>query len=333
MEKIRVGLVGCGALAESIYLPLLTEHPGYQIVFLADISMVRAQALALKYHVSSYFDNYQESIKNTIADAVVLALPNYLHAKAAVDYLNAGLHVLVEKPMATCVADAQSMIDASRANNRALAVGLVRRFFATTQFIKELIDKRTFGGLRSISFEEGRVFSWPIKTDSLINKKLSGGGVLMDIGVHVADLMLYWLGEVESLEYYDDNRGGVEAECYIQFETRDHVAGSVKLSRLRNLQNMAYLNFDGAFIEMGLEPNSSITLKFNRTFAFEGTSDPEHTPQQPLAVFQRQLDNFHSAITGDGQVFIPGEEGIKSLTFIERCYHSAKPLSNCYQHF
>ena len=176
MEKVKIGVIGCGALAESIYLPLLTEHPGYQVVFLADISTIRARALAMRYQVSSWFESHQEGIKNTHAEAVVLALPNRFHAQTAVDCLNSGLHVLVEKPMATCVADAQRMIDASQANGRVLAVGLVRRFYTTTQFIKEVIDTCLFGNLKSISFEEGCVFNWPIKTDSLINKVVSGGG-------------------------------------------------------------------------------------------------------------------------------------------------------------
>jgi predicted dehydrogenase len=333
MEKVRIGVVGCGALAESIYLPLLTKLPGYQIVFLADISMARAQALALKYQVSSWFESHQEGIKNTDAAAVVLALPNYLHANATADCLNAGLHVLVEKPMATRVVDAQRMIYASKANGRVLAVGLVRRFYATTQLIKKVIDEGLFGRLRSVSFEEGCVFNWPIKTDSLISKKLSGGGVLMDIGVHVVDLILYWLGEIESLEYYDDNMGGVEAECYIQFETKNHTSGSIKLSRLRNLQNRAFFDFDKARIEMGLAPNSSLRLRFNESCTFEGSPNPERTPQQLGDIFRRQLDNFYYAIVSNDEILIPGEEGIKSLAFIERCYQSVKPLSNCYQHF
>lgn len=333
MPKARVGLVGCGALAESIYLPLLTAHPDYQITFLVDVSMARAQALASKYHVVSRFDNYQESIKSDAVDAVILALPNCFHAKATIDFLNAGIHVLVEKPMATCVADAQGMIDAAKANQKVLAVGLVRRFYASTQFIKGLIDRRTFGRLRSISIEEGNIFNWPIRTDSLINKKLSGGGVLMDIGAHVTDLILYWLGDIESLEYYDDNRGGVEAECHISFETKQHVLGSVKLSRLRNLKNVACLNFEGAYIEVGLAPNSSISLKFNSPYVFEATSDPELAPQNLASIFIKQLDNFYGAIASKEKVFVPGKEGVKSLAFIERCYRSAKPLSDCYQHY
>jgi predicted dehydrogenase len=333
MQELKIGVVGCGALAESIYLPLLTEHPGYRIVFLADISMARAQSLGLKYQVNSWFENHQDAIKETQAAAVVLALPNCLHANAAVDCLNAGLHVLVEKPMATCVADAQRMIEASKRNRRVLAVGLVRRFYATTRFIKEVIDQRLFGSLRSISFEEGCVFNWPIKTDSLINKQLSGGGVLMDIGVHVADLILYWLGEIEFLDYYDDNEGGVEAECYMQFETQSHILGTIKLSRLRNLQNRVFFDFDRARIEMDLTPNSSLRLRFNDSYTFEGSLNPDRVPQHLTDIFRRQLDNFYNAIVDDAEVFIPGEEGMKSLAFIERCYQSVRPLSSCYQHF
>ena len=131
---------------------------------------------------------------------------------APIDLLQNEIHVLVEKPMALNSGDCQAMIESAKNAGVVLAVGLVRRFYHLERFVKQVIDSMLLGKIIKFDLREGVVFGWPVVSDSIFSKHNSGGGVLIDIGVHVLDLLLWWFGNYETVEYYDDSMGGVEAE-------------------------------------------------------------------------------------------------------------------------
>src|SRR5262249_3465764 len=156
-------------------------------------------------------DNYQDIIGKV--DAAIVALPNYLHAPVVIDLLRHGIHVLIEKPMALKVTDCDKMLEAASSAGTVLAVGLEYRFFNSSRFTKRALGNNLLGDIRSFDLRLGIIPTWPFATDYLLRKESAGGGVLADFGVHVLDLLLWWLGDYESVEYRDDAVGGVEAEC------------------------------------------------------------------------------------------------------------------------
>src|SRR6202008_4827154 len=115
-----------------------------------------------------------------------------------------GKHVFMEKPLAITAADCERVAKAADAKGVVLSVGLLRRYLHVTRWTKALIESGTLGDITSFDVREGFVFNWDISTDAALRPNLSGGGVLMDTGAHTIDLVSWWLGDVDSLEYRDD---------------------------------------------------------------------------------------------------------------------------------
>jgi predicted dehydrogenase len=156
------------------------------------------------------------------------------------------------------------MLDAQARGGGVLSVGMTRRFLHSGQFAKWAIDGGLLGEIHSFELMDGFVFGWPLATDFFFRKELAGGGTLIDAGVHALDQVLWWLGEVETFEYYDDNFGGVESECKLHLTMTSGVHGVVELSRTRNLRNTAIIRGERGELEVGLIDNRSKLKAANR---------------------------------------------------------------------
>ena len=110
------------------------------------------------------------------------------------------------------------------------AVGLMRRFFPAVRTLKAMLEARIIGEVRRFHCFEGGTFRWPVRSSSYFERETSGGGVLMDLGPHLLDLLLWWLGTPSQVAYADDAMGGVEANCRICL-SYEGFAGEVRLSR------------------------------------------------------------------------------------------------------
>lgn len=210
-RPLNLAVIGCGAITEHAHLPVVASLDDFRVSVLVDRDLRRAGALAERYGVPRVAADYAQMDERP--DAALIALPPHLHAQASILMLKQGVHVLVEKPMALSAADCDEMIQAAEATQAQLAVGLVRRFLSSFRLPRAILDANILGPVESFDVREGLVYDWPTVSDSLFRRETAGGGVLMDTGVYTLDALLFWLGEVESLEYFDDNHGGVEADC------------------------------------------------------------------------------------------------------------------------
>ena len=221
MKKIKFAIVGCGAIAKA-HLQAIAVSEHAEVTVLVDKVLPRAQLLAGSFHVSSAVEDYKESFGHV--DAAIVALPHHLHSQVATDFLQNGIHVPTEKPMALNISECDAMIKAAKASETKLAVGLARRFFDSSRFVKQALGNQMLGDIISFDFREGIVYKWPIMSDFAFRKE-TGGGTLADIGVHVLDLLLWWLGDYDSFEYYDDSMGGVEADCELHLKLKSGAPG------------------------------------------------------------------------------------------------------------
>ena len=158
--------------------------------------------------------------------------------------------------MALSVAECDHMLEAAEAGSALLAVGLMRRYSHAGQFAKWVIDSGLLGQITSFSFQDGFVYAWPTASDAFLRKELAGGGVLIDLGAHTLDQLLWWLGEVESFDYADDSYGGVEADCILELVLKSGAKGRVELSRTRDLSMRAFIKGDKAELDFSLVRNS-----------------------------------------------------------------------------
>ena len=328
-QKIRLAMIGGGAVTELRHLPALAGRPDCEVVVLVDSNRSRAEELASQFGIPQVFTDYRDSLHHGI-DAAVVTLPNHLHASASTDFLMKGIHVMVEKPMARTAAECNAMLAAAHSGGAILAVGLTRRFMQSAQFAKQAIDNGLLGRIRSFDIQDGFLFNWPLASDFFFRRDAAGGGVLIDTGVHTLDQVLWWFGEVRSFEYYDDNFGGVETDCEIFLKLQSGVEGRVELSRTRNLRNTAIIRGESAELEVGLARNFAALRLPNTPVQIIGqgaSADSSGRPQSgQVELFVAEYDDFLEAIRRGRRPAVSGLDGSRSVTLIEACYRQRQPL-------
>src|SRR5262249_36100726 len=131
-----------------------------------------------------------------------------------------GIYCLIEKPLASTVEDAEEIYRAADKHGVVVAVGYYTRFRNEGNLLKRLLDNRYFGDIRSFHYEEGTLGRWSPLSGYLLDRKASGGGVLVVVGTHFLDRMIYWFGYPDDCEMLDDAAGGPEAQCMIKIRYR-----------------------------------------------------------------------------------------------------------------
>jgi predicted dehydrogenase len=323
-QPLRLALVGCGAISELYYGPALQEackHTALEVVAFCDPTAARLDALLKFFPEAKGVTNLDELLAFK-PDLAVVASPPKFHAAQTNALLAAGVHVLCEKPMASSVAEAESMIAAAKAAKRVLAIGLFRRFFPALQMIQSLVADGSLGKPVSFRFAEGGVFNWPAASASFFQKQHSRGGVFLDLGVHVLDLVCWWFGEPASFTYEDDAMGNLEANSRLALTFPGGLTGEVRLSRDTPMNNRFVIEFERGRVTWKVGDGNRLDIRLNGApFSFGGELRENGSPAATYhQSFVKQLLNFAAAARGTEPVLVPGEEGIRSLRLIEASY-------------
>jgi len=326
-DGIRIGIVGCGAVTQRYHLPSATQVDGCSVTILVDSDRLRAEQLAAKYNIPNISTDFRELPR--YADAAIVAVPHRLHASIGEYLLSAGCHVLMEKPLALTDAECHRLVTLAKKKKVVLTVGLLRRYFRAYQITKKLMETNTLGKVKSFDIREGNVYNWPVASDFMFRAGESGGGVLVDTGAHTLDFVLWCLGDVASVEYYDDNLGGVEAECILHLQMKGGAKGVVELSRLRNLRNTAIISGENGEIELHLRRDKILFRPGSEQSyqTFEDLLQLTHTMARKWPdCFPAQIESWLNAISGKSPNFITGDEGRKSVALIETCYQHRRQI-------
>ncbi|MDT8273340.1 MAG: Gfo/Idh/MocA family oxidoreductase, partial [Desulfomonilia bacterium] len=188
MNPVKIALIGCGAAALRYYVPAFKKYrKDLGKIYLVDIDTGNAgligDALGWGEISREYTDVLQDS------DGAIILLPNHLHHSVALDCLNAGVHVLCEKPLAVLPDQARDMVEAAEKNHVSLCVNNTRRMIPNFQAVKDAIQSGELGRLLEIEYTEGSPFGWPSSTGFYVNPKVSSKGILLDLGSHVIDTL------------------------------------------------------------------------------------------------------------------------------------------------
>jgi predicted dehydrogenase len=193
-EKIRYAVIGAGAGVFSMHIPGL-QLPTVELVALSDINPTIAQNRANEFNCAFYTD-YCQMLKEVHPDVAVIITPHPLHARVAIDCLQAGSHVLVEKPMAVQVAEADAMIEAAQQQQRQLGVIFQQRFRPQIQLAHQLIQDGHLGQIQRVDM----MATW-MRTATYYRSagwrgtwEGEGGGVLMNQAPHQLDQLCYLIG-------------------------------------------------------------------------------------------------------------------------------------------
>lgn len=198
MANLKIGFIGCGSIANFKHFPGMIQQKGVDLCAFCDLVIERAEAAAKKYGTpgARVYKDYRKLLADKSIDAIHVLTPNISHCEITVAALEAGKHVICEKPMATTVEDAQKMIDAQKRSGKLLTIGYQYRHMENNKLMKKVIDAGLIGDIyyaEASSIRRRGVPTWGVFTD----KSKQGGGALIDIGTHALDLTLWMMNNYE----------------------------------------------------------------------------------------------------------------------------------------
>ena len=330
-RRPRIGLVGCGAVAK-LHVMVLDETGVADLVAACDVDLERAREFARERRLEHALADYRELVGRV--DAAIVAVPHHLHAEVAAHLLSQGVHVLVEKPMAMTTAECDRMLAAQAAGRATLAVGVARRFYDATRYVKRILDERWLGAVESFDAREGSVYSWPVASDFMFRRS-AGGGVLLDTGAHLLDRLVHWFGDHRSVAYWDDSRGGVEADCRLELEMHSGARGVVELSRIRDLRNTWIIRCERGTLEIEIKFHPRVTLQLaGEAAALECRAlRPGGAAEQPLDCFARSFVDFVECLQTGREPIGSGREARRSVALMEACAAVRQPLEPAWAAF
>ncbi len=323
---IRVGIVGAGAISQVVHLPIFVEREDVEVVALADRDAHKAETLSRRYSVPIVMDS-DEMLAVEDLDAVVLCTPNPLHESMAVDALQAGKHVLVERPLATTSEGTQRVVDAAKAAGKVVCIGLPHRFRPEVIALRSFVQGEEFGDLHAVRG------SWltratPVGKTSWRRDPAAAGGALVDLGIPALDLCL-WTTAFPTVKrvacILSKGQDAVEHSATLLLETEDGVAMTLEVS------NRYFAAEDRYYVRvMGTEGSGSLPPL--EVFRQVGGRPMDVTPRQPRPrggenpytnAYRRLLDDFVRQITGLRDIALPQEQ-VEVMRIIEAAYQSAE---------
>lgn len=310
---INIAVVGTGIIGAS-HLAAISNSNSCRLCAVCDVNEASASAFAAKYAVP-YFLDYRDIPRKTEADAVILNLPHWLHCEATVFFLEQGIHVFVEKPMANSLDECRRMQEAALHSGKKLAVGHLQRFVQANRMVKDIVASGELGRLCMVT--EFRTIDYFVQNRPkwFLDKKLAGGGIVMNYGAHALDKLYYILQSrpkrICAVTGNSKNDASIEGHAQIFAEFDCGVSATITFCGYTNAgYETVYYFTDGA-------------LKVVDTYQLFKRAGREWIPvQSPEAdnSMVMQLEEFCKLIRGENSEMPTGEYGADVIAAIECIY-------------
>jgi predicted dehydrogenase len=339
VKSIGIGIIGSGGIAQGAHLPAYKAlaDDDVRVIAVADVRRETAEQAAKKFEVPHIYEDYRELLKRDDIDAVSVCTPNFMHKQPTIDALEAGKHVLVEKPLAINAAEGREMVAAARRTGRKLQAGLNNRFGSGPQALKRFVEAGELGNVyyaRSQALRRRGIPSWGVFTQ----KDKQGGGPLIDIGVHILDLTLWLMGHPKPV--------AASGQTYTKFGKREGVVGLMGQWDTKSytvedfgvgfvrFENGATLTLETSFAAnlekeifncelFGTEGGCSLSplrLFFERNQTLIDAT-PVFLPQ--VHTHQAEIKSFVEAIRNDTEPVVTAEQGLMVTEILDAIYRSA----------
>ena len=221
LSEVRFGFIGAGQIAHYAAEAVL-RHPDARLVAIQDLSPDRLAVLQKKHSLQYAHDKVEDLLANKDVDAVYIAVPNKFHIPLTIQALEAGKHVLLEKPFAMNAEEAARAVAIAEKSGLVLMLGMNQRFTADSQKIKQLVEQGVLGEVYHAKAYWFRRSGIPKLGTWFGNREVAGGGCLYDIGVHMLDLCLWTMNNFEPVS--------VSGATYTKFGNRGLGEGGWGLS-------------------------------------------------------------------------------------------------------
>ena len=326
MEKTRVAVIGLGSVAQMVHLPNLMKIKNSEISSVAEISKSRLNQVADKFNIKNRYRDYNDLLNDDQTDAVIISTPTHLHKQIAIDCLNAGKDVLVEKPLARNSIEGKEVVECAKKNKRKLMIGMNLRYRPDSMLIRSLINAGEIGVPYYIKC------GWIRKQSSsekwFTKREEAGGGVILDLGINLVDLAL-WLADYpkalsSSTKNYFHNSRNIEDTSVSFIRCEKSLTISIEASwNMAEEKDSFFANVYGTKGSIGINPFKLIKLLNDEQIDLGSTFN-----ESPTEAFKKsylnELKSFIGAIRGLNPVFSSGEEALQLLKIAETMYSSAK---------
>ena len=343
--KIKIGIIGVGNISAS-HIEAYLKNPNVELYAFCDINRERLEYMGKKYGVARLYSDKSDMLKLPEIDAVSVCTWNSAHAECTIAALRAGKHVLCEKPMATNVEDAAAMKKAADESGKLLMIGFVRRFGNDCAILRDFIDAGYFGDFyyckATYLRRNGNPGGW------FGDKSRSGGGPLIDLGVHVIDLVRYCMGNPKPVSVYGaafyklgDRRNLKTKKGYVSVSHSENDICDVEdlASAMIRFDNGAVLSVEASFslnikgdqgkIELfgtrggaKLDPELEMYTEVNGYMADVNLS--AKTALSFNGLFENEINHYIDCILGNTACKSPAGDGVDIMRILCAVYESAK---------
>jgi len=338
---LRIAFIGAGGIAGA-HIDILAEMKDVEIVALADLNEAAMASLGEKYGIEHHFTDYETMLREIQPEAVSVCTPNFLHAPAAIAALDAGAHVLVEKPMAMNAQEAEAMVEAAERNRKKLCIAFQWRFSPKTQFLREAIDEGQFGNImyaRVHALRRRGIPNWGV----FGRKDLQGGGPMIDIGVHMLEVAHYTMGSPKPVTAsgqtwtYLGNKKSKTKSRWAGWDHKNYTVEDLAVGQIR-FENGAVLSLESSFAAHLEKEVMNFTIMGEKAGA---NWDPPviHRDQAGHMVditpnwlppsgfrdnFRAKLTDFVEHVRKDKPTIISAREGLMVQKMLDGIYQSAE---------
>ncbi|RKN70145.1 Gfo/Idh/MocA family protein [Paenibacillus ginsengarvi] len=338
MTKLRIGIVGGGGIAQAAHINNYKKHVDrVELVAIADVNETTLRRNVEAHGFAHSFSDYREMFEKVELDAVSICTPNKFHAPATIAALRAGCHVLCEKPPAMTAAEAIQMEAAATESGKILTYGFCNRYRGRALYLKRAIEAGELGHIYA-----GRVAAMRrngIPGGVFVNKELQGGGPLIDIGVHMLDLALWFMDFPKPVQVMGSAYRELGTKPYdtvptpwdyVNYTVEDLAMGMIRFD------NGATLLLETSFIVHMPEGSNSTVRLHGTKGGLDYKSAGIHKLSQGIPVdivapkipdpdmHQVQLEAFIAAAEGNGTMLSTPREGVVVQQIIEALYRSAE---------
>ena len=333
-KKLKIGIVGCGRVSRTVHYQTVQDHPDYDFVAVCDIDSSRADEWASKYNVQAYY-NLENLLEQEELDLVSINVPNGRHVQLAMKVAEKGIHVIVEKPLATSLLEAENLIDFCKDQDVQLFVVLQNRYNATNQLLKSCVDQGRFGRISScnVTLYWHRELNYYTEDHGWRSRRDLSGGVFTNQAVHYVDMLQWIVGAPPETAY-------AKMGTLFAVDVEDHGVGVIKFKNgviaSLNLSNLTFpKDLEGSITILGEKGTVKIggtSMNKIETWEFAESAEEDELIKEsetsPPTVygfghitFYEKVANYLLRSECENEI-ITGREGIKSVALLEGLYLS-----------
>lgn len=330
--KINIVLIGAGGIGKR-WAKALNKVENINLMFIVDKDLEKAKMAMAEYKNNcTAAENYLEIIKNKEVDAVIIAVPHKYLAPIAKDFLLAGKHVLLEKPCGINTKEVNEILKLSKKNNLHCMAGFNHRFHEGFMLARKLFLEGKIGGIQFIRVVYGFGGRPEMQKEWRFNKEMSGGGELIDQGVHMIDMVRSFLGEIAEVRGFAENlywKGEVDDNAFILLKSESRQVASIHVSwsnwkpthQFEIFGTKGYIKVDGLGRKYGDGEKVILGIRDEEYSWHPKEEIIECNPDAEMSL-AREAEEFIKAIKENRSPIPDAADALKVMEVVEKIYNN-----------